>query len=358
MRISIPSKISSLVCLLSVILTAVSCSDRDLISMQVELSRSVSKLPFVIALDQGLYEKYGIDIEVRLEDPDFDGGISMPSSNIVARIWRGIQQLTDQQELWKPDIRVSGGNSRIVDMTTKAGEPHQVFLAATDCVVRTHIVAREDIEQLEDLKGKRLGVSSLQGNTGFVALMLAEQMGWDPIQDLSILANGNNISALQEGHVDAIVANERSYPVALQMGLPVLASTSEWNAPMAGNSVIVKSAWLEVPRNRDAARRFLQATIEGIALFHQDRELVLEILAKWHGITDRAYAESIYESGKWIPRKPYPCYAGIIKAMNRYDSNEMRKYVPEEFYDDSLIRELDESGFIDGLYGAVETESR
>ena len=119
---------------------------------------------------------------------------------------------------------------------------------------------------------------------------------------------------------------------------------------MAGNSVIVNAAWLEDPRNREVARRFLQAMIEGIALFHQDRELALEVLAKWHGITDRAYAETVYEGGRWIPRKPYPCYEGIMKAMERYDSNAMRKYKLEDFYDDRLMRELDESGFIDSLY--------
>ena len=162
---------------------------------------------------------------------------------------------------------------------------------------------------------------------------------------------------LRDGRVNALVANERSYAAALQEGFPVLAATSTWGEPMAGNSVIVNPAWLEDPNNREAARRFLQATIEGIALFHQNRELVMGILEKWHGITDRAYAETLYEAGRWIPRKPYPCYEGILKTMEQYDSNEMRRYSPEDFYDDSLIRELDESGFIDRLYLTAESRS-
>jgi hypothetical protein len=40
--------------------------------------------------------------------------------------------------------------------------------------------------------------------------------------------------------------------------------------------------------------------------------------------------------------------------MERYDSNQMRKYSPEYFYDDSLIRELDETGFIDRLYADAQ----
>ena len=325
--------------------------------MQVYITRSVSKLPFVIALDQGLYEKYGLDIEIRLAPPDFDGGIWMPSNAIVPRIWRRIRSITGTAVPWEPNIWVSGANSRIVEMATSAREPHWVFLAATDCVVRQHIVARKGIERLEDLKGQRLGVSGIRSNSGFVALLFAERMGWDPIQDISIMRHGHNMDALREGRVDAFVVSERLYATASHGGFPVLATTSTWGEPIAGNSVFVRPEWLEEPRNREAARRLLKALAEAIALFHQDRELVLEILAKWHGITDHAYAETVYEGGQWIPRKPYPCYEGIKKAMERYDSNEMRKNAPEDFYDDSLIRELDESGFIDSLYSTGETKS-
>ena len=40
--------------------------------------------------------------------------------------------------------------------------------------------------------------------------------------------------------------------------------------------------------------------------------------------------------------------------MELYDSNEMRQYQAEDFYDDSILRELDESGFIDDLYEASD----
>ena len=55
-----------------------------------------------------------------------------------------------------------------------------------------------------------------------------------------------------------------------------------------------------------------------------------------------------------IPRKPYPCYDGIPRTMEVFDSHAMRAHRAEEFYDDSLLRELDESGFIDGVYDAVK----
>jgi len=35
-----------------------------------------------------------------------------------------------------------------------------------------------------------------------------------------------------------------------------------------------------------------------------------------------------------------------------HDSHTMRQYQAQDFYDNSLLRELDENGFIDSLYGA------
>ena len=36
--------------------------------------------------------------------------------------------------------------------------------------------------------------------------------------------------------------------------------------------------------------------------------------------------------------------------MELYDSAAMRRFKVEDFYDDSFMKELDESGFIDSLY--------
>ncbi|MBT8100724.1 MAG: ABC transporter substrate-binding protein, partial [Gammaproteobacteria bacterium] len=255
-------------------------------------------------------------------------------------------------------IRISGANGQIVRSVHSARTNTRVFIAATDCVLSERIVGAMGMEYLEDLKGKRIGVSSMQGNSGYVALLIAERMNWDPQQDISIMVAGNSIEALRSRKVDAIVASDREYATAVQEGLPILASLLTWNEHLAGNSIHVSPEWLNEPGNRDIAYRFLQATVEAIALFHTNRELVTTVLEKWHGVSDSDYASIIYEHGRLIPKKPYPCYEGIKNTMERYDSLEMRKYSPQDFYDDSLIRELDESGFIDKFYADDESAAQ
>jgi hypothetical protein len=119
---------------------------------------------------------------------------------------------------------------------------------------------------------------------------------------------------------------------------------------MAGNSVLVERDWLKTVGHRDAALRFLKASAEGFALFHRDPELAREVMARWNDIMGDELGETIYGRGESFPRKSYPCYDGIRKTMELYDSNEMRRHAPEDFYDDSLMRELEDSGFLESLY--------
>lgn len=343
-------RMSTLACVSALVFCLVSCGDRELIPIKVELgTRSISKLPFMIAVDQNLFEKYGLAIDLRLPAPAFEGGINW-QPDVFTRISRRIDRARGQDN-WQPDIYVDGHTPNIVKRIDRTRWPHRIAIAGTDCLVRPHIIGSKSVNSIDELKGKRLGISARRDTTlGFAALSLAKHMGWDATQDISLKLEGRDVDALRQGLVDAIVANEIRGAQAMKEGFPVLEDTQKWNVAVAGNSVMVEQGWLDNEANRETARRFLQATVEGLALFHNDRELALNVMAKWNGITDTDIATHAYERGQWMLKKPYPCYDGIDNTFEMYDSNEMRKFKPTDFYDDSLIRELDESGFIDSFY--------
>jgi len=317
------------------LLTLTSCSESDRLPLNVELGgRTVSKLPFVIAADQGLYEKYGLDISLKLPPPDNPGGVRANPAGP-----------------WKSDIFVDGLTPNIVKQVQRARFPEYIAIASNDCIVRAHFVGRKGLETLADLKGKRIGISGRRDTTtGYAVLELARRMDWDPDQDISIIFNGRNVEDLADGLVDAIVASETRYAAAIKHAYPILEDTVPWEEAVGGNSVLVTRSWLEQSRNREKASRFLKATIEGLAIFHNQRELAIDVMSRWYGISDPEIAAAIYDRGQWMPQKPYPCYQGTENTLEMYDSYEMRKHQPADFYDDSLLRELDESGFIDAFY--------
>jgi ABC-type nitrate/sulfonate/bicarbonate transport system substrate-binding protein len=325
---------------------ASSCGERQSYSLIVSVpSLSISRLPYVIAQHEGLYAKHGVDVELWMAAPDSEDRVVVRASALT-RLWRTIGINTPK----KPDVLIDGGTPMMVGATQSPRKSHEIVLASTDCVLRAHIIGRKGIQSLEELKTKRLGVSALRATAGFHALVFARRMGWDPVQDISIIAGAEDVDLLLDNSVDAIVGYEREYAAAKRAGLPILADTREWNETLAGNSAKFDPEWLKDATHREAARRFLMAVTEAIAIFHQHPEIAMQVMEDWYGITDREYAKTLYERGAWIPRKPYPCYEGFKKTAELYDSNEMRRYKPEDFYDDSLVRSLDESGFIDGLY--------
>ena len=332
--------------LLAIVASTLSCSDRNSISLIVNVTAtSISKLPFVIAMDQGLYAKHGLNVEMRLPTPESEGRMVA-----YGNFWGRVPNMLGISESSRADISIYGGNPMIVRVSQAGPAARQIIIGATDCVVRAHVIARKGISSVGELKGRRIGVSSMGATSGFQALLFAERMGWDPVQDVSILVGYEGIDALLDGSLDAIVASENEFADAKREDLPALLDMREWDESIAGNSIVVTPGWLEDSTHREAARRFLIATAEAIALFHQQPQLVQRVLAEWYGVTDPERARIFYERGAWIPRKPYPCYDGIKKGMAVYGSNEMRRYQPSDFYDDSMMREIDASGFIDGLY--------
>ncbi len=309
-----------------------SWAQQPLTPIAVELeTRAVSKMPVIVAYDKGYYRKYGLDVRLWMPKGEFPGAIEM------------------NQKMERPDISVDGGVPMINQNLSGRG-PKRLLLASTDCDVRFNIVGKKGLTRLEDLKGQRLGISSDSAMTGFIARLLAKRMGWERGKDIIIVERAQRFQDLVEGKADAFIADDRYMALAAKEGYPVLANTSEWKEHIPGNSVRVEPAWLQNPKNRDVAVRFLKATLEGMATYMTDADEVLRVMTKYHGAMDPAAARNMYDEGLKMSRDMRPCVSGVVKMYDLYDSPELRAYKPETFYDESFWNELDKSGFIRSLY--------
>ncbi len=302
---------------------------------------SINKVPYIVAKEEGIFAKHGIDADLYITAGAAAtvraSGVNVPSQFVRA----------DQGEV---DISTGGGSPVIVARTTDVRERDRVILATTDHVVRWHVFAKPEITSLAQLKGKRLGVSSYGSCSGFLGRLIAQRMKWNPEQDLSILYGSLGIEWLQKGVVDAVVADETPYAYATSIGLKPLVDMREWNEPIVCSGVSVTQSWLSQGNNRDKAKRFLMALVESISLMKTDQTVVNRAIGKWYAITDTRRQQLMWEGAKEMPTKPYPAVAGIKKVMELFNYHEMRQHKAEDFYDDSLMREIDRSGFIDGLY--------
>src|ERR1700704_3247608 len=310
-----------------------------LLPITVELGDvSLTKLPFVMAVEAGIYKRNGLEVK-QFITPNAAELIHRSAGLVVPKEFVGTGA---------GDINIGGGSPTLVRMTSDARAPQRVVLATTDDVSRFHIVSRQDIADPQDLKGKRIGFSGVGALSHYVTILFAQRMGWDYNRDLSLLANGVGADVIKSGRVDAFTADEIATAEALRQGFRDIVDTGAYRFPMPGSGVNAEKAWLA--SNHEAAARFVKATVEAIALLKNDKPAALAAMAKWYGITELAKQEAVYAQAAQLPGKPYPAVEGIKKMMEIYDYREMRLHRAEDFYDASFVAELDRSGYIDGLY--------
>ena len=305
------------------------------------LPPSANRVVFLVAEDEGIFGKNGLEVEIYVP------------ANVAAQVRRdGLiipdHAIRDSSSGTVVTERIATGlGTNLALIATDATVPTDlVFLLTFDNVTRGHIVVRDGIRTVEDLKGKRLGYTG-GSRTHFVALVLAEHMGWDPRYDISLMANAR-MDALRSGRVDAIIANEARLAEARKYGYKSVLDVSTLDVPTAGTGVAARRDWLA--ENRDIAAAFVKSVIEANALLKQDKSVAVQSIEHWYGVTDPAKQDLLYAGAVDTPRAPYPSKAGIEKIMQVFDSHEMRKYKADDFYDASFVRELDESGYIDSLY--------
>lgn len=235
-------------------------------------------------------------------------------------------------------------------------------LAGADMAILAHtmpavvhaLMVRPDIKRPEELKGKKIGVSSLGSLTDFLVRTIAKKKGLNPDRDITLITTGGSdterVMALKAGAVDGTAVSHPGYGLARKMGFSMLwDSAKELDYP-----------WMEITTRRAAIKNdrelitsYVKAHLEGIALFKRNRDFGIKVIKKTLRVADDELVNESYDifSKMFIPA-PYPNHPGMkisfeYVAMTRPD---IWSHKPEEFTDPSFVAELDKSGFIKSLY--------
>ena len=296
--------------------------------------RTLSKLPIIIAKDQGIFEKYGLDVDIRLYGSEFQGGVSTEDL-----FERGSSDL---------DIVIEEHSYNLMTQITFANRSKAKAIGALDCQTSAFFIGNRDASLPYDFKSKRIGVGDRYTISHFSANHLAKRNGLDPVYDFGIILNGNSSDNLEGGELDVVVMSEINAAVAIQEGYPILEDSAQWNEPLAGSSIIVNDNWLDSVDNHIKAKNFIVAIAEAMKILHNDKSLVLSILTKWYGIDDQQLLDTIYERVRYMPKKPDICIEGIESTLEIYNSNITRRYSASDFYDDRFILGLREIESSDG----------
>jgi len=91
-----------------------------------------------------------------------------------------------------------------------------VNVAHTVAAVATKLLVRPDIKRVEDLKGKRVGITSLGSLSDFLLRHTFRKYGLDPNRDVTWFMMGTPMERLQGLLAGTVDAAEASYPIDAQ----------------------------------------------------------------------------------------------------------------------------------------------
>src|SRR5258707_882291 len=135
----------------------------------------------------------------------------------------------------------------------------------------------------------------------FTALLLAGSIGAAQAQDLipvelslgdiSLIGEGMAYEALKKDKVDAFIGSEIYYGMADKQGFKDLADITPLKISVVGSGINAEREWLK--NNREAARRFVKASVDAYAFMKKNKEATLKALEKLYKGKDRAEQEKM-----------------------------------------------------------------
>ncbi len=330
-----------LLCFLALLISPVLARAQDKIRVGLS-SISATSGSIWVAEEKGLFKKHGVEAEVII----IGGGASQVVSSLIAG-----------------EIQFSvGGGDAVIRSALRGADT--VLAASPLKTGLQRLMTRADIKTPADLKGKKIAITRFGSASHWVLQLFLRKWGMrsEDIQMLQLGSSPAMYATLDKGGVDGAVFTIPTFFVAEERGYRILADPVDMDIYYLQNSVDSTRSFLR--KQRDQALRFVKAICEGIAYFKKNKKESIAVLQKKLRIQsaqekDVKYLEASYNllASKFYNQVPYATPKAVETTLEFISGEEpkARGADPKSFLDESLVREVEASGFIKMLY---ETEYR
>lgn len=234
------------------------------------------------------------------------------------------------------------------------GQTDLAFIAGVKNVMTQSIVAGPAIKRAEDLKGRKIGVSRIGGNTHYFTVQIARRAGLEPGRDFTFIQTGGDpeaLAALVSGNIDAATLTPPSDAVALAQGNHYVVYGPDLKIPYAATIFVAKRSLME--RRPQVVRSFIRAMAEAAKILHTDREFVYKIMSRKLRVTDRKILDAAYnaEIKALEPRLAIKTEAvqAMIEDVAQTDPRAKKVKAPE-LIDTRYLDEMEKSRFFDQIW--------
>jgi ABC-type nitrate/sulfonate/bicarbonate transport system substrate-binding protein len=286
---------------------------------------SVASLPTWVAQDGGYFAREGVPAELIY----IRGGPQTISALVSGEV---------------PFAQVYGGalvaaGLTGADIAIIAGIINQPFFS---------IITAKGIDKPEDLRGKKVGISTFGSATDFALRLALKKWGLKADSEVSILQMRGVpeiLPAMASGALHGGVMSPPTNMMAIRAGFKELAYLPQIGISFQHTSLATTRKYLE--KNRPTALKVLRAYNGAIERIKSDKAYTLKTLSKYMSTTDSVVLDYSYNVGQPLFRNPpYPTMEGIQAALDFLAEKEpkAKQAQPKDFVDLSLLQEIEKTG--------------
>jgi NitT/TauT family transport system substrate-binding protein len=278
--------------------------------------------------EAGLFRKYGIDAE-----PVF---------------LRGGQIATQA---------LAGGDPPIVNIGTVVQANLQGYNLALVAAVQSkydfYVFSRPEITRLEQIKGKRVGITGFGSATHNASTILLRHLKLEPNKDAAIVPSGvesEQIAALISGKIDLALFTSIVAYRARKAGLHELFYIGDLNFEVQGNGLATSRSYIQ--SHREVVNAVVKGYVEAIHYIIANKKEAQRIFAKYLRNDDPEFLDFAHQLYvKLIPKRPYPTLKGIQNLLDILAPQlpQAKSAKPDQFVDLSFLQELEKEGFFNEM---------
>jgi ABC-type nitrate/sulfonate/bicarbonate transport system substrate-binding protein len=290
---------------------------------------SGAMLPLWVITEARLDQKYGFT----LQNIYISGGARLTQTVVSADI----------------DMAATGG--AVINAVLSGAE--LVYIASGVPTYGFSLYARADVKDVPSLKGKVVGLMTKGASTDHGMTALLRQYNLRSGQDVKVLYLGGvreGLAALDRGIVAATTISAPTTLMARRLGYKELVNFATLKIPYVQLGMVSRRSLLRQQPERIKA--FLRAYVAAIKVVNEDADVSKRALAKYLATTDGPIIEEAYQAYRGIyPKVPYMTEEQIVSILAVADHPKAATADPKDFFDNRFMKEVEDSGFIQELYG-------
>jgi ABC-type nitrate/sulfonate/bicarbonate transport system substrate-binding protein len=287
---------------------------------------SSSQLAGYIALDEKLFARYGLDVEL-VQSSGTTMIQALGSRILDVALVGGGQAISGY--LKGVEVRIISGLINYV--------PYQLWV-------------RPEIADTKELKGKKIATSVPGTSPDLSTRILLERLRLDPAKDVTLIRFGRLqllATALVSGVVDAALLSPPYSIEARKSGLRMLLDLAPIRIPYPFTSVVTSQATLL--KSRPLLEGFLKGILHGIRVSYSNPETAQKALGRYLRLSDMEVIEETYKRVLEVTERAPIVKPEAIETFTRI-SGESGARTALGVLEMKMLRQIEGTGFINNLY--------